>query len=134
MEKLPEFSFGRSRRVTEVLEVLVVVVPVPVPVPEVVPVVVAPPVKLSDVPCGGNSPSWRSVLRSASRIVASTSTSGLDLSRSSIIFSAIAIRSGVSRMMIAFIAVLDIRYRMLSSVRSVVMASVSSVAVTLLVR
>src|SRR2546422_2620633 len=72
------------------------------------------PIGLCCVPTGGNIPNWRSVLRSTSMIVASTSTSGFALSRSSMIFSAMATRSAVSRTMMAFIAVLDIKYRILS--------------------
>ena len=82
----------------------------------------------------GKIPSWRSMLRSTSRTVASTTTSGLLLSISSMIFSAIAILSGVSRTRIAFIAELWAMNRMFSSVRKAVIASVISVEVTLLVR
>src|SRR5262245_24808970 len=57
-------------------------------------------------PTGGNIPRSRRVLRSTSITVASTKISGFALSRSSIIFSAIAMRSAVSRTIIAFIDVL----------------------------
>ena len=86
MEKLPELIASRSRILTGT-----------VPFADAV-----PPVNPMSV--GGAIPRSRKSLRSTSIMTASTSISGLLLSMSSMIFSAIAIRSGVSRMMIAFIA------------------------------
>ena len=79
-------------------------------------------------------PSSRSLFRSTSRIVASINTSGLVMSMSSMIFSAMATLSGVSRRMIAFMEVLWAMKRMFRSVRIAVIASVMSVGLTLLVR
>src|ERR1051326_7882097 len=63
--------------------------PEEVVVPEAAPAVTA-------VPCGGVIPNVRAVFRSISRSVASTRTSGFALSKSPMIFSAMATRSGVS--------------------------------------
>src|SRR5215475_2439116 len=80
---------------------------------------------------GGLTPIVRSRFRSTSRTIASTTTSGLLLSISLRIFSAMATLSGVSRMMIALVAVICVMYLMLRIVRSAVIASVISVADTL---
>ena len=83
----------------------VVVVTLPLPVPTFVPVVeVVVLVLLCNATvtlAGGWMPRLRSLSRLTCMIATSTTTSGRDLSRSSISFSAIAIWSGVPRTTIA---------------------------------
>ena len=107
---------------------VVEVVVVEVVVGRVVVVVLVGPVNCTVADPGGVTPRLRNLSRRTCMMAMSTTTSGLPLSRSLISFSAIAILSGVSRMMMAFCEFTWDILENSSTVRRAVVMSCMSVA------